>query len=162
MVEGIRRKMSSPLASVAPDEGRSPVGGSVNVPHDIKVGDMSDKDAFVESRGSVAQLRRRPANSTTIYDEIGHLLVDRGWVRGVERRGRALSLRAAINEAVGIDSSGRRAPGGAMLGRAGRVGAHLRDLTGARNLDAWSDEPERTLDEIQRLLGSAAVGFADD
>ena len=73
-----------------------------------------------------------------------------------------MSLRSAIDEAVGIDSSGKSAPDGVTLARAGRIGAHLRDLTGARNLDAWSDDPERTVDEVLQVLASAAVGFEDD
>jgi hypothetical protein len=112
--------------------------------------------------GTVAPLHRARTKKRTVYDEIGELLVDRGWVQGVERRGRALSLRAAIDEAVGTSSASASAPDGATLARAGRIGAHLRDLTGARNLDAWSDARERTIDDILRLLGSAAVGFDDD
>ncbi len=123
---------------------------------------MSDRDELEHTVGTVARLRRARTTKFTVYDEIGALLVDRGWVQGVERRGRGLSLRSAIGEAVGIDSSGRSAPDGTALARAGRIGAHLRDLTGARNLDAWSDDPERTVDEILQLLASAAVGFEDD
>jgi hypothetical protein len=122
---------------------------------------MSDQDELEKTVGTVARLHRAPTTERTVYDEIGALLVDRGWVQGVERRGRALSLRAAIGEAVGM-GPGRSAPDGATLARAGRIGAHLRDLTGARNLDGWSDDPERTVDDILRLLGSAAVGFDDD
>jgi len=122
---------------------------------------MSDQDELEHTVGTVARLPRVRTTDTTVYDQIGALLVDRGWVQGVERRGRALSLGAAIGEAVGI-GPGRSAPDGAALARAGRIGAHLRDLTGARNLDAWSDDPERTVEEILRLLGSAAVGFDDD
>jgi hypothetical protein len=123
---------------------------------------MSDQDELQHQRTvrTVAPLHRAPRR--TVYDEIGELLVDRGWVKGVERRGRALSLRAAIDEAVGMGSPARTAPDGAMLARAGRIGAHLRDLTGSRNLDVWSDDPERTVDDILRLLASATVGFDDD
>ena|SRR6185436_5761820 len=123
---------------------------------------MSDRDELEHTVGTVARLRRTRTTKFTVYDEIGALLVDRGWVQGVGRRGRGLSLRSAIDEAVGIDSSGKSAPDGVTLARAGRIGAHLRDLTGARNLDAWSDDPERTVDEVLQLLASAAVGFDDD
>ena len=61
-----------------------------------------------------------------------------------------------------MGAPGRSAPDGAALARIGRIGSHLRDLTGVRNLDAWSDDPERTLDDILELLGCAAVGFEDD
>jgi len=122
---------------------------------------MSEQDELQHQRtvGIVTPLHRVPTR--TVYDEIGALLVDRGWVKGVERRGRALSLQAAIDEAVGIGPA-QPAPDGATLARAGRIGAHLRDLTCSRNLDAWSDDPERTVDDILRLLESAAVGFDDD
>jgi hypothetical protein len=123
---------------------------------------MSDRDKLQHAVGTVARLHRARTTRPTVYDEIGALLADRGWVQGVERRGRALSLRAAIGEAAGMGSPGRTAPDGATLARAGRIGAHLRDLTGARNLDAWSDDPERTVDDIMQLLASAAVGFDDD
>ena len=96
---------------------------------------MSDRDELEHTVGTVARLRRTRTTKFTVYDEIGALLVDRGWVQGVGRRGRGLSLRSAIDEAVGIDSSGKSAPDGVTLARAGRIGAHLRDLTGARNLD---------------------------
>ena len=123
---------------------------------------MSDQDELEHTVGTVARLHGGRTTTHTVFDEIVALLVDRGWVQGVERRGRALSLRAAIDEAVGMRSPRGSAPDGATLARAGRIGAHLRDLTGARNLDGWSDDPERTLDDIVRLLGSAAVGFDDD
>jgi hypothetical protein len=123
---------------------------------------MSDRDEMERTVGTVAPLRRARTTKRTVYDEIGEILADRGWVQGVERRGRALSLRAAIGAAVGIGVPGGSAPDGATLARAGRIGAHLRDLTGARNLDAWSDARERTVDDILRLLASAAVGFEDD
>jgi hypothetical protein len=123
---------------------------------------MSGRDEMERTVGTVAPLRRARTTKRTVYDEIVELLVDRGWVQGVERRGRALSLRAAIYEAVGSSSPSGSAPDGATLARAGRIGAHLRDLTGARNLDAWSDARERTIDDILRLLTSAAVGFDDD
>ena len=123
---------------------------------------MSDRDEMERTVGTVAPLHRARTTKRTVYDEIGELLVDRGWVQGVERRGRALSLRAAIDEAVGMSSPSASAPDGATLARAGRIGAHLRDLTGARNLDAWSDARERTVDDILRVLASAAVGFDDD
>jgi hypothetical protein len=123
---------------------------------------MSDRDQQERTVSTVAPLRRARTTKRTVYDEIGALLVDRGWVQGVERQGRALSLRAAIDEAVGTGSPARSAPDGASLARSGRIGAHLRDLTGARNLDAWSDDPERSVDDIMQLLASAAVGFDDD
>ena len=125
---------------------------------------MSDQHELQHERpaGVVTPLHRPRTAPHTVYDEIRALLVDRGWVQGVERRGRAMSLRAAIDEAVGMGSPGRSAPDGAMLARAGRIGSHLRDLIGTRSLDAWSDDPERTVDDVLRLLGSAAVGFDDD
>jgi hypothetical protein len=124
---------------------------------------MSDQDELQHTVRTVSRLHgRRSTTTPTVYDEIVALLVERGWVQGVERRGRALSLRAAIDEAVGRGSAGESVPDGASLARAGRIGAHLRDLTGARNLDAWSDDPGRTLEDIVQLLGSAAVGFYED
>ena len=124
---------------------------------------MSDQDELEHTVGTVSRLRgSRTTTTHTVYDDIVALLIDRGWVQGAPRRGRALSLRAAIDEAVGMGSPRGSAPDGATLARAGRIGAHLRDLTGARNLDGWSDDPERTFEDVVRLLGSAAVGFDDD
>ena len=123
---------------------------------------MPEQDQFRHVAGTVDEAACDRATTRTVYDEIGRLLLDRGWVQGVERSGRALGLRAAIDEAVGIGATGRPAPNGTMLARSGRIAAHLRDLTGVRNLDAWSDDAERTLDDILQLLRSAAVGFADD
>ena len=124
---------------------------------------MSDQNELEHTVRTVSRLHGSGTTTThTVYDEIVALLVDRGWVQGVERRGRSLSLRAAIDEAVGMGSDRGSAPGGATLARTGRIGAHLRDLTGARNLDGWSDAPDRTFDDIVRLLCSAAVGFDDD
>jgi hypothetical protein len=124
---------------------------------------MSDQDELEHMVGTVTRLHAGHTTRThTVYDEIIALLVARGWAQGVARRGRALSLSTAIDEAVGIGSPRGSAPDGATLARAGRIGAHLRDLTGARNLDGWSDEPERTFDDVVRLLSSAAVGFDDD
>jgi hypothetical protein len=123
---------------------------------------MSDQDELEHTVGTVSRLHGSRTATHTVYDEMVALLIDRGWIQGAPRRGRALSLRAAIDEAVGMGSPRRSAPDGATLARAGRIGAHLRDLTGARNLDGWSDDPERTFEDIVRLLGSAAVGFDDD
>ena len=135
---------------------------TVQIPPSRESRPMSDQEQFRHSAATVDELAGDRPATRTVYDEIARLLLDRGWVQGVERRGRALSLRAAIDETVGIGSHGRSAPDGATLARAGRIAAHLRDLTGVRNLDAWSDDAARTLDEVIQVLRSAAVGFADD
>jgi len=123
---------------------------------------MPDQEQFRHAAGTVDGSPLHRSQTQTVYDEIAHLLIDRGWVQGVDRRGRALSLRTAIDAAVGVDPASRSAPTGVMLARSGRIAAHLRDLTGERNLDAWSDDATRTLPDILELLTCAAVGFAQD
>jgi hypothetical protein len=105
--------------------------------------------------------RPRPEAAWTVYDDVFMQLRDRGWVQGVTRRGDAMCLVAAIDAAVGVDDplTGTTA---AKLARAGRVGAHLRDIIGVRNLAAWSDDPSRTLEEVLQLLSEASVAFPED
>ncbi|MDQ1379693.1 MAG: hypothetical protein QOG65_1448 [Actinomycetota bacterium] len=105
--------------------------------------------------------RPRPDAAWTVYDDVVVQLRDRGWVKGVHRKGDAMCLVAAIDAAVGVGDAvtGTTA---AKLARAGRVGSHLRDIVGVRNLAAWSDEPSRTLDEVLQLLFEASVAFPED
>jgi hypothetical protein len=105
--------------------------------------------------------RPRPDAAWTVYDDVVMQLRDRGWVKGMARKGDAMCLVAAIDAAVGVGDpvTGTTA---AQLARAGRVGAHLRDIVGVRSLAAWSDEPSRTLEEIFGLLFEASVAFPED
>ena len=104
----------------------------------------------------------RHGAAPTIYDAVVVQLCDHGWVKGTPRRGDALCLAAAIDVAVGFDDTTETGSSAAKMARAGRVGAHLRDLLGARNLAAWSDEPARTLDDVLGLLAEASVAFPED
>ncbi|MDQ1477678.1 MAG: hypothetical protein QOE62_2907 [Actinomycetota bacterium] len=105
--------------------------------------------------------RPRPDTAWTVYDDVVMRLRDRGWVKGVTRKGDAMCLVAAIDAAVGVGDpvTGTTA---AKLARAARIGAHLRDIIGVRNLAAWSDEASRTLEEILGLLIEASVAFPED
>jgi hypothetical protein len=105
--------------------------------------------------------RPRPDAAWTVYDDVFMQLRDGGWVKGTTRKGDAMCLVAAIDAAVGVGDPAT-ATTAAKLARAGRVGAHLRDLIGVRNLAAWSDEPSRTLEEVLQLLSEASVAFPED
>ncbi len=104
--------------------------------------------------------RTRRGSTPTIYDVVIAELRDHGWVKGAPRRGEAMCLVEAIDAAVGVKD--HVATVGTKFARAGRVGAHLRDLLGERNLAAWSDEPTRTLDDVLGLLAEAAIAFPED
>jgi len=107
-------------------------------------------------------LRRGDGSAPTIYDAVVGQLRDYGWVKGTARRGEALCLVAAIDKVVGSDTPDAGPSSAAKMARAGRVGAHLRDILGERNLAAWSDEPSRTLDDVVGLLEEAAIAFPED
>lgn len=109
-----------------------------------------------------AEVRSRDDDVTTIYDAVVVQLRDRGWVKGTPRRGDALCLVAAIDKAVGADAAAVGVSSAAKMARAGRVGSHLRDLIGERNLAAWSDESSRTLEDVVELLEEAAIAFPED
>jgi hypothetical protein len=98
----------------------------------------------------------------SVYDDVASLLTDRGWAQGVPRRGDALCFVAAIDAAVGVGAADPSTTEGAKLARVGRIGAHLRDLVGVRNLAAWSDEPERTFDDVLAVLAHASIAFPGD
>ena len=88
---------------------------------------------------------------------------DRGWVKGTEAaRGDAMCFTAAIDAVIGIGDPAQNGSEAAKLARAGRVGAHLRDLLNVRNLATWSDDPSRTIDEVLELLSHAALAFPED
>jgi hypothetical protein len=122
---------------------------------------MTEQVRQLADLGVVEPRAHRVVGEATVYDRIARILTTRGWVRGVERSRRGLSLRAAIAEAV-AGGDGHAAVQGPTLARAARVGAHLRDLLSIRNLDAWSDHPARTFDEILALLRAAALAFETD
>lgn len=119
-------------------------------------------DAFVDLTVVPA---REAAPVTTLYADVRRLLVERGWVRGREHDGDGrLGLVAAIEEAV---RSAPRVPGGEtgegrVLARSARLARHLRELAGASSLAAWSDNPERSLDDVLALLDLAAFAYPDD
>jgi hypothetical protein len=98
----------------------------------------------------------------TVYDEIATLLRERGWCKGVPRRGESLCLVAAIDEAVGVGNDDRMGSESSKLARAARIGGHLRDLLQVRNLSAWSDARDRTFHDIADVLTRAAVTFPAD
>jgi hypothetical protein len=106
--------------------------------------------------------RTSPPATTTVYDDVARVLRHRGWVKGESRLGDATCFVAAIDAAVGVGDPTRGESEARKLARAGRVGAHLRDLLNIRNLAAWSDEPSRTIDELLELLSDAALAFPDD
>jgi len=107
--------------------------------------------------------RARPDEvAPTVYDSVVGQLQARGWVKGMPQKGEALCLVAAIDVAVGVGDAAKTGSAAAKLARAGRVGAHLRDLLGVRNLAAWSDEPSRILEDVLQLLTEAAVAFPED
>lgn len=108
---------------------------------------------------------REAAPVTTLYDDVRRLLVERGWTQGGERDGAGrLGLVGAIDEAV---RAAAHAPGvevaeGPTLARSARLARHLRELAGTSSLAAWSDSPERSLDEVLALLDLAAFAYPDD
>ena len=101
-------------------------------------------------------------HALTVYDEIETLLRERGWCKGVPRRGESLCLVAAIDEAVGVGNEDLVGSEASKLARAGRIGAHLRDLLQVRNLASWSDARDRTFPEIADVLTRAAAAFPHD
>lgn len=121
-----------------------------------------DHPAPGETGRRSAEVRSREGAARTVYDAVFVELRDHGWVKGTPRRGEALCLVAAIDKVVGTDAMATGGSSAAKMARAGRVGAHLRDLIGERNLAAWSDEPSRTLDDVLELLAEAAVAFPED
>ncbi len=100
--------------------------------------------------------------TTTVYDDVAAQLRHHGWLKGEAARGDALCFTAAIDTAIGLGDPAHDASEAAKLARAGRVGAHLRDLLNVRNLAAWSDDPSRTIDEVLELLSHAALAFPED
>jgi hypothetical protein len=125
-------------------------------------GDEGESMPPKPEKHSVALRRRTGPHAPTVYDEVVMLLQERGWCKGLPRRGRRLCLVAAIDEAVGVGNNDRRGSDVAKLARAARVGTHLRDLLNIRNLAAWSDERYRTLVEVVDVLTHAAIAFPDD
>jgi hypothetical protein len=125
-------------------------------------GDRSPMTNVHETPAGTDILTRRVARPRphTVHDDIAGLLRSRGWARGAGRRGTRLSLRAAIDEVVGVSDD--PAPSGVRLARAGRVASHLRGLAGCRNLDAWSDARDRTFEDVMVLLHDASIAFGDD
>jgi hypothetical protein len=96
---------------------------------------------------------------STVYDDVAKLLLDQGWARGAARRGDARCLLAAIDEVVGLEDT---CPDGPRLARSARIGRHLRDLLGVRNLADWCDARTRTSGEILELLQRAATTYPND
>lgn len=119
-----------------------------------------DRPLSGKTAGRSPESRARPGPAPTIYDVVIDELRDHGWVKGAPRRGEAMCLVEAIDVAVGVNDPA--ATTGTKLARAGRVGAHLRDLLCERNLAVWSDELTRTLDDVLGLLAEAAIAFPDD
>ncbi len=117
-----------------------------------------DRPVSGRTKGRSPEPRTRPGAAPTIYDVVIDELRDHGWVKGAPRRGEAMCLGEAIDAAVGVKDTTTAM----KLARAGRVGAHLRDLLGERSLAAWSDEPTRTLNDVLGLLSEAAIAFPDD
>jgi hypothetical protein len=118
-----------------------------------------------KSRTSAGATQRRPQPETsgeTIYAEIALLIQKCGWARGRRRHRGALSLLAAIDVAAGVGDQTRPESEGTKLARAARVAAHLRDLAGTRNLDAWEDDRERQLTDVFELLAHAGQLFDSD
>jgi len=115
-----------------------------------------------ESTQSAPASRRFQTTTTTVYEDVAGQLRHRGWVKGEPGRGDAVCFTAAIDAAIGVGDPTRGGTEATKLARAGRVGAHLRDLLNIRNLASWSDDPSRTIDEVLELLSHAALAFPDD
>ncbi len=101
-------------------------------------------------------------DTTTVYDAVAVLLRQHGWAKGTATQREAMCFSAAIDVAVGLGDPKHGGSEATKLARAGRVGAHLRNLLNVRNLAAWSDDPSRTIDEVLDLLRDASVAFPED
>jgi hypothetical protein len=120
------------------------------------------RSASGESTRSAPPSTPCPRSTTTVYDAVAAQLRHHGWVKGEASRGDALCFTAAIDVAIGLGDPAHAGSEAAKLARAGRVGAHLRDLLNVRNLAAWSDDPSRTIDEVLDLLNHASLAFPED
>ena len=120
---------------------------------------MAEAKSKTEPEDLAPAAQERPSEAGHVYQALADLLARRGWSQGRSARGR-LTLDAAVDELLGTRVGDPAT--GAQLARAGRITAHLRELSGDADLAAWNDAAERRLEDVHRLLELAGRAYPAD